>query len=219
MWRVAALLRGAVQLRDLEENHAHWAMVGGQARESLMAMLGKAPWSVAPGRRSDGTAAAMLAVAWMGLFDVREPAVLKTLDHVRKNHWHGEGVLLQGGAHPALTALLSVVEERARPGSAADPIDVMARLASSTGSIPTALHPSRGAMQQGDDLLSAAMFALVALDRVRADRKSLTILPDLVSASELPTPFGRISYENGEVQGTWIGLEPKIIFAEGPDHA
>ena len=109
-----------------------------------MSMLGKAPWSSAPGRRSDGTAAAMLAVAWMGLFDEREAAVLKTLDHVRQNHWHGDGVLLQGGAHPALTALLVVVEERARPDTAPDPIDVLATLASSTGAIPTALHPHAG---------------------------------------------------------------------------
>ena len=219
MWRTAALLGGAVQLRDLEPNHTLWAMVGGQSREALMSMLGKAPWSSAPGRRSDGTAAAMLAVAWMGLFDEREAAVLKTLDHVRQNHWHGDGVLLQGGAHPALTALLAVVEERARPDTAPDPIDVLATLASSTGAIPTALHPSRGALQQGDDLLSASMFALVALDRVRADRESLTILSDLVSAKELPTPFGRISCENGEVHGAWLGPAPKIIFAEKPDRA
>ena len=153
----------------------------------------------------------------MGLFDVREPAVLDT--RPRPTESLARRWILLKGAHPALTALLAVVEERARPGSAPDPIDVMARLASPTGSIPTALHPSRGALQQGDDLLSAAMFVLVALDRVRADRKSLTILSDLVSATELPTPFGRISCENGEVQGAWTGPAPTIIFAEKPERA
>jgi hypothetical protein len=156
----------------------------------------------------------MLAVAWIGLFDVRQPAVLETLDHVKTHHWHGDGVFLQGGAHPALTALLSVVEERARPQEAPDPIDVLALLASSTGAFPTACHPKRGALLEGDDVLSASMFALVALDRVRADRDTLTILPDLVTCSELPTPFGRISVEKGKVTGQWHGRAPTIVFTE-----
>jgi hypothetical protein len=189
-------------------------MAGGQAREALDALLGKAPWSVAPGRVPDGAAAAMLAVAWLGLFDVRHPGVVKTLAHVREHHWHGNGVLLHGGAHPAITALLAVVDERARPDEAPDPIDVLAALSSPTGAIPTAHHPQRGALQDGDDLLSAALFALVALDRVRADRNSLTILPDLESVRELPTPFGRIDCVDAEVTGKWVGRPPTIILAE-----
>lgn len=214
MWRAAALLGSAVQLRGLDEGHNRWAMYGGQAREALGALLGRPPWSSAAGRIPDGAAAAMLAVAWIGLFDGRQPAVLETLDHVKAHHWHGNGVFLQGGAHPALTALLSVVEERARPQEAPDPIDVLALLASPTGAFPTASHPKRGALLEGDDLLSASMFALVALDRVRADRDTLTILPDLVTCSELPTPFGRISVENGKVTGQWHGRAPTIVFTE-----
>jgi hypothetical protein len=214
MWRAAALLSSAVQLRDVEPGHNRWAMHGGQAREALAALLGNAPWSATPGRRPDGAAAAMLAVAWIGLFDVRHSGVLDTLDHVQEHHWYGDGVLLNGGAHPALTALLAVVSERARPEVAADPIDVLAKLASPTGAFPTAHHPQRGALIDGDDLLSAAMFALVALDRVRADRDSLTILPDLVSCSDLPTPFGRISIEDGRLIGGWRGPAPTIVFAE-----
>jgi hypothetical protein len=95
----------------------------------------------------------------------------------------------------------------------ADPIDVLAALASPTGAIPTAYHPTRGALQEGDDLLSASMFALMALDRVRASRDCLTILPDLISARELPTPFGRIDVIHGEVIGKWVGKAPRIVFA------
>jgi hypothetical protein len=215
MWRAAALLSSAVQLRDADTQHTRWAMAGGQAREALDALLGKAPWSVAPGRVPDGAAAAMLAVAWLGLFDARHPGVVKTLAHVREHHWHGNGVLLHGGAHPAITALLAVVDERARPDEAPDPVDVLAALASPTGAIPTAHHPQRGALQDGDDLLSAALFALVALDRVRADRNSLTVLPDIESVRELPTPFGRIDCVDGEVTGKWVGRSPTIILAEG----
>jgi hypothetical protein len=214
MWRAVALLNGAVQLRDVDPNHSRWAMVGGGAREALGTVLGKAPWSSAPGRVPDGTAAAMLAVAWLGLFDARQADVLTTLDHVAERHWHGDGVLLHGGAHPALTAIFSVVAARARPSGAADPIDVLAKLASPTGAFPTARHPQRGALQEGDDLLSSAMFALVALDRVRADRDTLTILPDLKFAAELPTPFGKISHTENETKGKWVGRTPTIILAE-----
>ena len=214
MWRAVALLNGAVQLRDVDDNHSRWAIVGGQSREALGALLGKAPWSAAPGRVPDGTSAAMLAVAWLGLFDARQEDVLTTLDHVAERQWHGNGVLLHGGAHPALTAIFSVVAARARPSEAADPINVLAKLASPTGAFPTAFHPQRGALQEGDDLLSAAMFALVALDRVRADRDSLTILPDLLSAAELPTPFGRINHTHNEIKGKWTGRKPTIILAE-----
>lgn len=214
MWRAAALLNGAVQLRDLEDQHREWALAGGMAREALESLLGKAPWSVSPGRVPDGAAAAMLTVAWIGVFDSRHSGVLKTLDHVRKHHWHGEGVLLHGGAHPGLTAILAVIEERARPDSAQDPLDLIAKLASPTGALPTAKHPRRGGLQDGDDLLAAAMFALVALDRVKADRGQLRFSPDIVSITELPTPFGRVDMVDGTISGKWIGRPPTITQLE-----
>ncbi len=215
LWRAAALLSSAVQLREVDNQHSRWAMAGGQAREAMETLLGKAPWSVVPGRAPDGAAAALLVVAWLGLFDARHSGVLKTLDHVRKHHWHGNGVLLHGGAHPAITSLLSVVEERARPNEAPDPVDVIAGLSSATGALPTAHHPQRGALQEGDDILSAALFVLVALDRVRADRNSITIMPGLESVSELPTPFGRIDFQGGKVSGKWTGRTPRIVLPEG----
>ncbi|MAY80107.1 MAG: hypothetical protein CL930_04895 [Deltaproteobacteria bacterium] len=212
LWRTAALLGSSVQLRSVDPSHNQWALAGGQAREALSSLLGDAPWSAAPGRVPNGAAAAMLAVAWVGIIDVRNPDVLETMAHVKDKHCHGGGVFLHGGAHPAATALLSVVAERAEP-TMADPIDVLAALASPTGAIPTAVHPTRGALVEGDDLLSASMFALMALDRVRASRDSITILPDLVSARELPTPFGRIDVVDGQVMGKWIGKKPRVIIA------
>ena len=214
MWRAAALLNGSVQLRDVEDGHRTWALAGGLAREAMASLLGTAPWSAAPGRVSDGAAAAMLTVAWIGVFDPRDPGVLETVDHVRANHWHGDGVLLHGGAHPALTSILAVVEERARPTEAPDPLDAIARLVSATGAIPTATHPRRGALLEGDDLLSAVMFVLVALDRVKADRAHLEVSPDLVSTMNLPTPFGRIDMVDGEISGKWIGRPPQITQLE-----
>ncbi len=214
MWRAAALLNGAVQLRDIDDLHGEWALIGGLAREALESLLGAAPWSATPGRVSDGGAAALLAVAWIGVFDPRHPGVLETLDHVRTHHWHGDGVLLHGGAHPVLTSILSVVEERARPDTAPDPIDVLAALASQTGALPTATHPRRGALLDGDDLLGAVMFVLVALDRIKADRDHLCFSPDLVSMVQLPTPFGRVDMVDGTISGKWIGRPPRITQLE-----
>jgi len=214
LWRSAALLNSAVALRDVDKSHSSWAMAGGQAREALGTVLGATPWSCAPGRRPDGAAAAMLAVAWLGLFDPRDQGVLDTLEHVYKHHWFGDGVLLNGGVHPALTALAAVVSERARPHDSPQAIDVLACLASPTGAFAAAHHPKRGALLEGDDLLGAAMFALVALDRVRASRDTLTVLPDLISCVDLPTPFGRITVADGKLTGAWTGTAPNIVFAQ-----
>ena len=100
------------------------------------------------------------------------------------------------------------------PTEAPDPLDAIARLVSATGAIPTATHPRRGALLEGDDLLSAVMFVLVALDRVKADRAHLEVSPDLVSTMNLPTPFGRIDMVDGEISGKWIGRPPQITQLE-----
>ncbi len=210
IWRTAALLGGVMGLRDVEQAHVRWAMAGGQAREGLSAQLGPGPWASAPGRVPDGAAAGMLAAAWLGLMPSDHPDVLATVQHIVDQHWHGGGVLLHGGAHPAATALLCVVAERGLPGAAPDALDALSALSAPTGAMPTARHPARGALGDGDDLFSAALFVLMALDRVRADRGSLTVLADLEEAHNLPTPFGRIDVIDGEVRGRWWGQAPEI---------
>jgi hypothetical protein len=210
MWRAAALMSGAALLRDDERAHARWAIIGGQAREALPAQLGTAPWSAAPGRVPDGSAAGILTSVWLGLLPADESGVLTTVKHILAHHWHGGGVLLRGGAHTAATALLTIVAERGAPGLAANPLDALAGLASPTGALPTARHPARGALGQGDDLLGAALFVLIALDRVRVGRNQLSVLPSLVSAQDLPTPFGRIDVGQGRVKGRWHAMAPTI---------
>jgi len=210
IWRAAALLGGVTTLRDVEPDHVRWAMAGGQAREGIGTLLGHGPWSAAPGRVPDGSAAAMLVAAWLGLLPDDDKDVQETVAHIRAHHWHGGGVLLRGGAHPAATALLCVVADRGMPGAAPDPLDTLAALATSTGALPTARHPDRGALGEGDDLFSAALFVLIALDRIRADRSGLVVLPDLLEARDLPTPFGRIDVVDGEVRGRWWGKAPEI---------
>jgi len=210
IWRTAALLGGVQVLRDVAPGHVRWAIAGGQAREGLSAQLGPGPWAAAPGRVPDGAGAGMLAAAWLGLMPSDHPDVQATVRHLVEQHWHGGGVLLHGGAHPGATALLCVVAERGLPGAAPDALDALSGLAGPTGALPTARHPTRGALGEGDDLFSAALFVLMALDRVRADRHGLTVLSDLEEAHNLPTPFGRIDVVDGEVRGRWWGKAPEI---------
>jgi hypothetical protein len=217
MWRAAALLNGVVALRDVTPSHQEWAMVGGREREGLLDLLGEAPWTPAPGRSADGASALLLAVCWLGLLPPDHPAALATAQHIRQRHWHGGGVLLRGGANAAATALVGAVLDRAekeKPGRVGA-LGTVAALASGTFALPTARHPVRGALDEGDDRLAAAMFLLLALDRVRATRQELHLLPGVVRARNLPTPFGPVDVTDGVLTGRWRGHPPTVRVVEG----
>lgn len=213
IWRAAGLLSSASALREHAAEHTDWAIAGGEAREALPAQLGAGPWSVAPERTADGAAAALMAAPWLGVLPKAHPGVAATLATLRRFHWHGGGVLLQGGAHVAATALLLAVEQRLDP--TVDPVAAVAALASPTGALPTARHPARGALGSGHDLLSAALFSLVTLDRVQVERGRLVVYPGLVRVRDLPTPFGRLdltaSSSGLDVVGRWRGPAPEVV--------
>lgn len=156
----------------------------------------------------------MLAGSWLGVVDTEQAGVLQTARALKARHWHGGGVLHQGGAHGAATALVAGVVSRIEP--ATDWIGVVAALASGTGAIPTARHPSRGALGEGDDLLAAALFGLLVLDQVRVTRGRLILLPGIRSVRDLPTPLGRVDIDRlpdggVRVQGRWRGPSPEVI--------
>lgn len=213
IWRVAALLGGSAALRQQVKSHERWAIAGGMARERLNASLGSTPWCAAPGRAPDGASAALLVAPWMGLVPLNHRGVQATVDHIRDHHWHGGGVLLHGGAHTAATALFAGVCSLLNPEY--DAVGTVARLASGTYSLPTARHPDRGAVGEGDDPLSAGLFVLMALDRIRVRNGRLTVLPGIASASDLPTPMGRVDIETESdgrirVYGRWRGTAPEL---------
>ena len=213
IWKTAALLGGSAVLRRQVKDHERWALAGGLEREALNAGLGEGPWSAAPARAADGASAALLVAPWMGLVPLEHPGVAATIRHVREHHWHGGGVLLHGGAHAAATALFSGVASLL--DREFDAVGTVARLASGTFSLPTARHPERGAIGEGDDPLSAALFILMALDRVRARQGRLTVLPGIVQAHDLPTPMGRVDIETDaegqiRVYGRWRGTAPEL---------
>jgi hypothetical protein len=113
----------------------------------------------------------------------------------------------------AATALL--VSAEARRGSGIDPLPVIAALAGPTGALPTARHPARGAVGEGDDPLSAAVLCLLALDRVLVGHGELRVLPGLVSARDLPTPYGKVDVfteadGTRRVVGRWRGPAPTV---------
>jgi hypothetical protein len=220
IWRAAGLLASAEALRELAPDaRAAWALAGGRQREALPELLGPSPWTAAPGRAVDGSAAAMLTGCWLGVVDVDHPGAVATARRLRARHWHGGGVLHLGGAHAAATALLAGVMSRLEPK--VDWIGAVAALASGTGALPTARHPYRGAVGEGDDLLGAALFALLVLDQVRVLRGRLVLLPGITCARDLPTPHGRIDIEADDdgrrrVQGRWRGTPPEVLVLQGP---
>jgi hypothetical protein len=122
-------------------------------------------------------------------------------------------VLLQGGAHTAATCIHQAVS--ALGDDTYNPLPTVAALAGPTGALPTARHPARGALGDGDDPLAAALFAILALDRIRVRPRKLTVLPGIDEVVDLPTPFGRIDVENygdnRKVVGRWWGQAPKVV--------
>lgn len=218
IWRAAALVGCASVLRDhrqvaRDEDATRWGMAGAAATEELDGWLGDGPWTSARDRVHDGSAAALLAAVWLGVVSPQHRGVGPTLEALRQRQWHGGGVLLHGGAHLAATALLVAAEERRSPGL--DLLEVVARLASPTGALPTARHPTRGAVGEGDDVLSAALFVLLAVERVQAGRGVLRVLPGILRARGLPTPYGPIEVEHGRVRGQWRGAPPQVRVGPG----
>lgn len=212
LWRASALLSSAAVLRS-HPHHRAWALAGGAEREGLPEALGAPPWSASPDRAPDGSAAAMLAAVWLGLLPPGDPGVRETARFLREHHWHGGGVLLGGGAHAAATTLLLAAVARDDPDF--DPLGPVAALASGTGAFPTARHPARGALGEGDDVLPAALFVLLVLDRVWVQRDRITVLPGIVAATDLPTPYGRLDLRTGangrvHVVGRWRKRAPRV---------
>jgi len=222
MWRAAALVGAASALRDRGlgiqgDDLQRWALAGAEACEALDDTLGAGPWRSDRDRAPDGSSAAMLAAVWLGVLPAQHRGVRPTLDLLADQAWHGGGVLLRGGAHVAATALFAACRERVEPGT--DAVDLVGALASGTGALPTARHPSRGALGEGDDLLSAALFTLLAAERVRASGTGLRVHPGVVSARRLPTPFGPVDIdrEGGgepELRGRWWGSVPEVQWRE-----
>ena len=212
-WRAAALLGSAAVLREVEPDHARWAIAGGHLREALPGLLGEAPWSAHPDRAADGSSAGLLTAAWLGLMPIEHPGVRLTVAHIRRHHWHGGGVLLHAGTHLAATSLWAAVASRL--GEDVDPVGIIAELSSPTHALPTGRHPTRGALGRGDDYLSTALFVMLALDSVRVGRRSLRFTPDLRRARDLPTPFGRVDVDTlpdgrREVRSRWWGPAPTV---------
>ncbi|MDP6932436.1 MAG: hypothetical protein QGG40_05940 [Myxococcota bacterium] len=212
-WQAAALLGGSAALRDLTEDHTRWAMAGAHRKEDLVGLLGPAPWSASPDRAPDGAAGVLLLSCWLGLVSATEGPGLETARYLDAYHRHGGGLLLQGGAHPAATVLLEATLERTDPDR--DALGAVAALASDTGAFPVARHPHRGALGEGDDLLGAALFVLLALERVQVDRGRIRVLPGILRARNLPTPYGPVDLEDGTLTGRWRGSPPKVEVVRG----
>ena len=88
----------------------------------------------------------------------------------------------------------------------------MADLASPTGALPKVVHRERGALESGDDPMSAALFLLLALDNIVIVDHKIMIGTSIVRLKNMPTPFGRIDVENKKGMGRWNQQSVPILF-------
>ena len=209
IWRIAALINGVHAMgRDASDRH-RWGLAGAQARADLLLMLGDPPWSAASEHAADGSSAALLSAGWLGLVPLDNPAFQQTLEFVSQRR-HLDGVLLHGGAHLAATAILFAIQQRLNPHFAA--VRKMAKLATKTGALPKIVHKDRGALENGDDPMSAALFLLLVLDNILIQDHKICIGPSIIRLKNMPTPFGRIDVEHKKSVGRWNQHPVPIIF-------
>ncbi|MEC7985805.1 MAG: hypothetical protein VX278_11625 [Myxococcota bacterium] len=209
IWRIAALLNGVRALGQSDEDRHRWGLAGARAKEGLLQFLGESPWSCTPDRAPDGSSAALLAAGWLGLVPLEHPDLRKTVDFVSKRE-HLGGVLLHGGAHVGATAILLAIRQRENPKF--NGAKVLAKMASSTGALPSVLHRERGALGAGDDALSAALFLLMVLDHILIQNHTIQIGCAIVSVRNMPTPFGRIDVHEKQASGRWNRYPIPILF-------
>lgn len=217
IWRVAALLNSVRVLRgELSgSNIEAWGLAGATGREGLEHFLGNVPWSASPERAPDGSSAAILTAGWLGLISPERECIQQTMQFL-EHHQHMSGVVWQGGAHVAATSILLALRQRLDLSH--DGTSIISQFASQTGALPTAFHQHRGALGHGDDALSAAMFALLALDVVQPHRDHLKIRSNLRSAYRLPTPFGNMDLYQGEAKIRWRGkIVPITLVQAAPE--
>ena len=209
IWRTAALINSVHAMGKDEKDRHRWGLAGAQSRSDLLLMLGEAPWSASSERAADGSSAALLAAGWLGLVPLQDESFQKTLEFVSSRK-HLDGVLLQGGAHLAATAILFAIKQRVSPHFPA--VRKMAELASTTGALPKVVHRERGALQSGDDPMSAALFLLLVLDNIVIVDHKIMIGSSIVRLKNMPTPFGRIDVENKKGMGRWNQRSVPILF-------
>jgi len=198
IWRVAALLNASRALRGMDAPHQRWALVGATAQERLLDVLGPAPWSPTIHRSADGSSAALLAAGWLRVVRLNEPALNQTIEFLSNVLHHNGGVLSMGGAHIAKTGMWLAL--RRQQDASIDGVSILAGFASSTGALPSIQHQNKGALGDGDSLLSAALFAFMVLDDVVMTKEGLKLGGLIRRAHELPTPLGKVDVLDGKIQ-------------------
>ncbi len=198
IWRVAALLNGVRALRDTQLSCQRWALAGAAGRDQLLKFLGPAPWAAHSDRSADGSSAALLAVGWLNILPLDTKEMIETETFLSKFHNYDDGILSLGGAHIAKTSIWLALQKKRDP--TLDVVEIIAKFASPTGSLPAICHQTKGVLGDGDSLLSASVFALMVLDDVSVRRTGLSLGGLIKHAHELPTPLGKIDILDGVVQ-------------------
>ena len=187
-------------------------MAGAEGREQLLSFLGEIPWRGIPEQEPDGSSATLLAAVWLRVLPPHITEVDQMMSFL-KAHKHDDGILLHGGAHIAAHAMYLAIRQLREPNF--DGSLELSKYASPTYAFPTARHKYRGALLEGDDLLSSALYILMVLDHVRLEKDLIEIGPAIHSVLHLPTPFGHIDFNpnQGISFGRWRRGIKKLIKA------
>lgn len=189
-----------------------------------------------PRRRMDSGAVGSLVADYpLALFPPGDERIVRTADYLRDHSSYSGGFfqnMIHSGINPYLT--LHIAQVRLRAGQVEEAwklIDCVARLATSTGQWPEAIHPRTGGgcMGDGQHIWAAAEWAVMIRNCfVREERDRLVIgagvRPEWWSGGEASigatlTPYGAVSVRiapaaNGtpkvEVSGKWHAEPPRL---------
>ena len=140
----------------------------------------------------------MLAAGWLRVLPLDTPELRETIEFLSNVLHHNGGILSLGGAHIAKTGMWLALRKQSEPSI--DAVSTLAAFASSTGALPAVQHKSKGALEEGDSLLSAAIFVFMVLDDIVVTKDGLKLGGLIRRAQELPTPLGKVDILDGSIQ-------------------
>ena len=140
---------------------------------------------------------ALLAAGWLRVLPLDTPELRDTIEFLSNVLHHNGGILSMGGAHIAKTGMWLALQKTSEPSI--DAVSILAGFGSSTGHYAVQ-HKSKGALEEGDSLLSAAIFVFMVLDDMVMTKDGLKLGGLIRRAHELPTPLGKIDILDGSVQ-------------------
>jgi hypothetical protein len=243
-WGVAGLRAAASLLQPTSPNAATaFAAAAGEYLQTIVASFPAGPdrrfkkaLAASPYRRMDAGAVGSLVADYpLQLFPPGDERMVQTVEYLMAHSSFAGGFfqnMIHSGINAYLTLHLAQVLLRAGDGRALDLVDTVARLATSTGQWPEAIHPKTlgGCMGDGQHIWAAAEWVLMIRNLfVREENNRLVLGSGLfrrwleeneaMSFGPTLTPFGPVSVHlepdspgryRMNLQADWRGDPPAI---------